>query len=497
MVLRMSSRQSLFRCAPVLALACSIGLGAPPALAQTNTLTQAACQDPQAQCGGLLSNQCVQRLGAGSISADAPADCESELSAYRECLTQIAETCTVVQQDESGGATDAERYSFEELASLGGLIAEPDTLVEYYNNAVVYSRRGDALSARKMYEQAIAAGAQAIDLHLDYLALLKAQEGIVGAREIYAGLARSQADNKTVQMLHATLLPENRREAALRALVGGDKPFGPAWYEIARLYSLDRLGDQSLADKRAEKAALEAFVAADEAGDIYRWFLQKETAEEWREEARRRLAPYRNRVVDLEAVQLTATPSNDGWTVALNIAEPTRAIRYSVDGAPAQDTGLMTMINQQTGAPQPRTFFALPLKTAAAEIDVWYEDVRGQEQGPFRLSFDAGAAYTAFARNVMDNMTQQWVQGRDWDGKQLVYFTHLISYRCGLKEVAYGVERDSPDQVYPLGECDPANPFSISDDAQIYLTFEKPIESMVIQLTYRDGTTSALREFKF
>lgn len=496
----MDLRPTRRACAPLLALALG-ALALPAAHAQTN-LTQAACQNPQEKCGGLVSRECLQSMGAGVLAAGAPEDCEGKMTAYRECLEEVAETCSVVQQNTGGGATDAERYSFEELSQLGGLIAEPDTLVEFYNNAVVYNQRGDALSARKMYEQAIAADAKAIDLHLDYLALVKAQEGLIGAREIYAGLARSHADNKTIQMIHATLLPESRREAALRALVEnldpGEDVYGPAWYEIARLYSLDRLGDQSLADKRAEKAALEAFVAADEAGDIYRWFLQKETAEEWREEARRRLAPYRNRTVDLQAVQMTATPSNDGWTIALNIAEPARAIRYSVDGAPVQDTGKLTIINQQTGAPQPRTFLTLPLKTDRAEIDVWYDDVRDQEQGPFRLTFDASGAYTAFARNVMDNMTQQWVQGREWDGGEyLVYFTHLVSYRCGIAEIAYGVNSEKPDQIYPLGDCDPENPFAISDDAQIYLTLPQPPESMVIQLTYRDGSVSALREFTF
>lgn len=464
--------------------------GAAAAAAQTD-----ACQQPQTECAGMVTRECLTSFGAGVIVSSDETDCGAQMNAYRECLSQIVESCSVVQQD--GGPTEAERYSYDQLASLGGLIGDPRSIVEYYNNAVVYARRGDALSARRMYEQAIALGADAVDIHQDYTLLLKAQEGLVGAREIYAGLARRQPDNLTARMFHATLLPENRREAALRALVAGDSGYAPAWWQISRLYSLDRLGDQSLADKRAEKAALEAFAAADQQGGVYRWFLQKDEAEEWREDARRRLAAYANRRVDVAPVTMTASPSNDSWTIVLLVNEAAREIRYSVDGGAVTDTGLTDYVDQRTGAPTPRNFISLPLRTEAAEIRVWYDDVRGQEQGPFTLAFEAAAAYTAFTRNILDNMTQQWIQGRDWDERYLVYFTHLISYRCGLDEIAYGVDRDEPDQTYPLEPCDPANPFAVGENATIYLSFDQRPERMVLRLTYADGAQSALREFRF
>ncbi|MEO1544970.1 MAG: hypothetical protein AAFR75_13260, partial [Pseudomonadota bacterium] len=151
----------------------------------------------------------------------------------------------------------------ERLEKLGGLIAEPETVTEFYNNARVFERRGDPLSARRMFERAVTKGTPAVDLHKSYVTLLKAQEGLLGAREIYADLRRSQPDNKAVALMAAVLSSTSKRESALRTLAKDGEGFGPAWLEIAQLYSVDRLGDQALADKQKEKAALEAFVKAD------------------------------------------------------------------------------------------------------------------------------------------------------------------------------------------------------------------------------------------
>ncbi|MEL6318799.1 MAG: hypothetical protein AAFR16_14295, partial [Pseudomonadota bacterium] len=143
----------------------TLGAFAAPAAAEDEL-----CADPQSFCGQRLSPTCLSSYGAGSLAAAPSGDCESQFAAYRECLASVAETCggsatlNLTQQDAA--------QSLEGLDRLGGLIPEPETVVEHYNNAFVYERRGDALNSRKMYEKAIALGAEAVDLHLRYLALL-------------------------------------------------------------------------------------------------------------------------------------------------------------------------------------------------------------------------------------------------------------------------------------------------------------------------------------
>lgn len=42
-----------------------------------------------------------------------------------------------------------------------------------------------------------------------------------------------------------------------------------------------------------------------------------------------------------------------------------------------------------------------------------------------------------------------WVAVREYDGHDLVYFTHLMSWRCGLSAMRYSLN-DGPLQVYDL-----------------------------------------------
>ena len=456
---------------------------------------QEGCASPQEKCGAILTRECLSSLGAGVMALGEARDCRRQMDDYRACLSEVAASCprASVQQDAT-----AESNRFEALARLGGLIETPESAVEFYNNALVYGRRGDQLNGRKMLEKAIAAGADQIDVHQRYVQLLKAQEGLIGAREIMADLTRRAPENKGAALAEATLRPAREREAALRALAEGADPFEPAYFEIAALFSPDRVGDQSRSDQRAEKAALEAFTAADEKGRIYRWFLDKDAVEFWREAARRRLAVYQNRNLDVQPVSLIASASNDSWIISLQILESARKIRYRVDGGEIRDTGATAAVNPQTGAPVPRSFFHLPLGTERAAIEVWYDNIRGDEEGPFALSFNAVESFTRNAKQVLGALTQKWVQDRAWtNGSQLVYFTQIASHSCGLKKVEYGVEQARPDTEFPLGACDPKNPHSVGDAPQLYLSFEKPVSLLSVRLTYADGETSEDRQFRF
>ena len=91
------------------------------------------------------------------------------------------------------------------------------------------------------------------------------------------------------------------------------------------------------------------------------------------------------------------------------------------------------------------------------------------------------------------NMTKDnWVSFRNYNGKQLLYFTHLESYTCGIKEVHYGLNSDTLDRVWLLQPCDPKNPMAIKKDI-VYLTM--PLDyakSVAVQVTFADGTKSEL-----
>ena len=76
-----------------------------------------------------------------------------------------------------------------------------------------------------------------------------------------------------------------------------------------------------------------------------------------------------------------------------------------------------------------------------------------------------------------------------------VYFTHLITYRCAIKEVRYGYNDGPTDKVFTLPPCDPANPHGVPYEAKIFMNVPAKTASMSVQLTYVDGTQSEARKF--
>lgn len=89
-----------------------------------------------------------------------------------------------------------------------------------------------------------------------------------------------------------------------------------------------------------------------------------------------------------------------------------------------------------------------------------------------------------------------WVAVRAFNGQDLLYFTHLLAWRCGLFEIRYAVNGGA-EQVFPAEPCyvDTNAPNAIKAETVLpYLTF--PLGSVAeveISLLYDDGTTGSAR----
>jgi hypothetical protein len=73
-----------------------------------------------------------------------------------------------------------------------------------------------------------------------------------------------------------------------------------------------------------------------------------------------------------------------------------------------------------------------------------------------------------------------------------VMFTHLVSWRCGLREVRYKIDGRTPDQLFPLPPCDPKRPNHLprGDDSGSYVRLKAPAKFVAVKLVYADGTES-------
>jgi hypothetical protein len=78
----------------------------------------------------------------------------------------------------------------------------------------------------------------------------------------------------------------------------------------------------------------------------------------------------------------------------------------------------------------------------------------------------------------------------------LLYYSQLMSYRCGIRELRIGVDTTMPKQVIALPPCDPRHPEEIPSDAKPYLNLPPATQLVSVELTYRDGSVSETKTFK-
>ena len=103
---------------------------------------------------------------------------------------------------------------------------------------------------------------------------------------------------------------------------------------------------------------------------------------------------------------------------------------------------------------------------------------------------------TAEVKPILTMIKGMWVSVREYDGNDLLYFTMLESYRCGLEGVKYGINSDVADQVWDQETCylDEAAPNAMKmEDGLPFITLELgSVETVIVEITYDDSTTDTV-----
>jgi Caspase domain len=187
---------------------------------------------------------------------------------------------------------------------------------------------------------------------------------------------------------------------------------------------------------------------------------------------------------------------NGGWTVVFSIADPTLGISWRMgDNGDFRETGFIDALDPRTRKRMPNPSIELPADAPAGTIQLRYVDTSGELQGPFPIKFDPEAALIRDQRKILDMTATSWLSFREFNGL-LVYYTHLMSYRCAIREVRLGIDSSVPDKVLKMPPCDPRDPSVIPHDAQPYLKLAPATESVSVELTYRDGSVSEIKSFR-
>jgi hypothetical protein len=188
--------------------------------------------------------------------------------------------------------------------------------------------------------------------------------------------------------------------------------------------------------------------------------------------------------------------SNSGWSITFSIVDPTLGISWRLgDSGDFHETGFMDILDPRTRKRMPNFSIQLPGDTLGGTIQVRYIDAGGEMQGPFPIKFDPEAALIHDQRKILDMTSTSWLSFREFNGL-LVYYTHLMSYRCAIRQVRIGIDTSMPDKVLTMPACNMKDPISIPSDASPYLKLPSSTQFVSVELTYRDGSVSEIKSFR-
>lgn len=212
---------------------------------------------------------------------------------------------------------DATAKGFAQLAAQGGAIADPKRRDEFYHNARVYELAGDMLNARRSYLAFAGFDVDAIDPYTRFATLLRVQDGKAGAREVF-GTLTEKAKAPSIKLVHLLQFDDAQRLDKLNAFITANPDYAPAYFLLAQEFSEDRLGSQTLADKRSEAQALTKFISYEKDGGLLKYFVDQRELADWLDRSRSRLAALGD-VLDPSRFVPTLTPtrSNAGWSMTI------------------------------------------------------------------------------------------------------------------------------------------------------------------------------------
>jgi hypothetical protein len=187
---------------------------------------------------------------------------------------------------------------------------------------------------------------------------------------------------------------------------------------------------------------------------------------------------------------------NGGWTVVFSIADPTLGISWRLgEAGDFKETGFMDALDPRTRKRIPNSSAQLDADTPAQTLYVRYVDTNGDLKGPYPIRFDPEAALLRDQRKILDMTASSWMSFREFNGL-MIYYTHLVSYRCAIRQVRIGIDSTVPDKVVQLPPCDMKEPHAIPHNVSPYLRLPPNTKSVSVELTFKDGSLSELRNYR-
>lgn len=103
-----------------------------------------------------------------------------------------------------------------------------------------------------------------------------------------------------------------------------------------------------------------------------------------------------------------------------------------------------------------------------------------------------GFTTAAEVRPILEATRANWVALRDYDGQDLLYFTHLVAWRCGMTRVTFSVNALAGDMEWIMEPCyeGTAQPNAIKAEGVLpYVALPQGlVQSVAVMIELDDGT---------
>lgn len=386
--------------------------------------------------------------------------------------------------------------AFEKLAKSGGIVKEAKTAPELYHNARSFEARGESAAARRDYLAFAALGTDHLDPLLRLAALVRTQDGRAGAREVFAELAKGKG--RAAGLVHILQFDGLEKQTRLAAFATANPDYAPVHALIAQEFGEDRQNGQTIDDRRQELAATERFLLAEREGKLVSFFLDQSVLAQWIDRAQSRergLKAFFAGGRDKPGLQFMR--HNSGWIGTITLPEAATRIEVKLgSGTEFKPTGALPNVDPRTGKPMANPSFEMAPNQTAIDIALRYADANGVVSPVSVTRFDPRLSLVRGMRDILDRFSTSWLAFGTGHNQHLLYYTHLVSYRCAIQKVEIGFNGDAPAVPVELPPCDEANPHAVPSGALPYMRLRPDIESATVRLTFVGGDVSEVKTFQ-
>ena len=418
---------------------------------------------------------------------------QAMLANVNNSITESAEINLRTSQQLSMVLSDMQKQ-FARRQEESGLqsvaLRNPQSPVDHYYNACLFSKMGDHENAKNSFMAYFADELPVVDPHLQFVALLKVREGVQGAQAIYNSLP---GDREFVgRKLALAMLEPKQPIEALEQVIANHPDCSPAVYLLSQHFAAESNQRATLSQRRRQRELLHQFVSLHEQGHLLPYFLdqnipagQLETAHQQLNELNESAAaPNR---VPVEAMTLQERGGH--WRIAVRIDEAASEIFWAIgEDSEFESTGHASGVishHSRTEKIRPNQFFEISKRELAqadedSKIYVKYTDASGAMQGPYELDVDLQASSIARKQNSLEMNSHSWAR---FEGDKLHFRLFQLRSRNIIEAVHYSLDDKVPTLSMPV----PDENLSVHNLKDFYLPVDESVEYVSLQVTFTDG----------